>query len=401
MATMPICSITSVPLERHLSMNGGSGAHSYANNSSLQAAGIQFVERFLMQALDMFQLPSAEEGPLHIADLGCSVGTNTVTAVNSVVNKLQRRFGAERAELPDFQAFFVDLPSNDFNTLFGMMLPNYIGSSCDGANDLRKRSYFVAGVPGSFYKRLFPSKSLHVVVAYGSVHWLSKVPSEVQEESSPSWNKGSVWICNANRDTRQAYAEQAHKDLVTFLNHRACEMVSGGVLFILSGSHEHSEENPAAIHSVSTGCNDATTLWCHLAKQIDDAWEEMANEGLVDISTRDAFNAPVYMRSVKEIEQAVKESGAFSIHVIDNEASPKLLDMVAWQNLENPVAHGKWIAAFTRSLFSPLLEAQIGRDLTHQLFRRVERLAAAPEQMDLLKSSALSSIMTIISLVRT
>ncbi|KAJ7522544.1 hypothetical protein O6H91_18G016200 [Diphasiastrum complanatum] len=384
MATMSIAHADSSSIEKHLSMNGGLGVYSYTQNSSLQAELLQFVDGILMQALNRLELPAAaaaQLGPLRIADIGCSVGPNTIIAVNSIVNKLKGRFLSEsRGKVPEFQAFFVDLPANDFNTLF-RMLPNYVGSSCDAANDSSKRSYFAAGVSGSFYNRLFPSKSLHVVFSCASLHWLSKIPTAVQDTRSPGWNKGSAWIYNANRDVRKAYAQQAHEDLVAFLNHRSCEMVSGGVLFALIGARQPSVENEADER-------DIADLWWYLFK-----------EGLIDIATIDTFNVPIYIRSLDEIHQALRESGAFSIHVLEKKTLPKGVELIAGQEVEDPVAYGKRLAAFTRSWMGPLVEAHIGLELTDLLFQQVDRRVAAPDHVEHAKTLPLS-VMIILSLVR-
>ncbi|KAK7849230.1 putative s-adenosylmethionine-dependent methyltransferase [Quercus suber] len=55
--------------------------------------------------------------------------------------------------------FFNDQFSNDFNTLFISLPPN--------------RQYFAAGVPGSFYGRLFPKASLHFIHSSYALQWLS------------------------------------------------------------------------------------------------------------------------------------------------------------------------------------------------------------------------------------
>ena len=110
---------------------------------------------------------------LAIADLGCSSGPNTLFLVSElikVVDKLRQKLGHESLE---YQVFLNDLPGNDFNTIF-KSLPNF----------QKQMSYqmgpgigpcLFSGTPGSFYGRLFPSKSLHFVHSSYSLQWLSQV----------------------------------------------------------------------------------------------------------------------------------------------------------------------------------------------------------------------------------
>lgn len=63
-------------------------------------------------------------------------------------------------EPAEFSAFFSNLPSHDFNTLFRLLLPlaNYsaIMEECPASNG--HRPYFATGVPGSFFLSLFPGE---------------------------------------------------------------------------------------------------------------------------------------------------------------------------------------------------------------------------------------------------
>ena len=110
---------------------------------------------------------------LCIADLGCSSGPNTLFAVLEVVTTVDRVGKKMGRQLPEIQVFLNDLPGNDFNTIF-KSLPTF-------QKDLQKtmgagaESCFVTGVPGSFYGRLFPSKSLHFIHSSYSLQWLSQV----------------------------------------------------------------------------------------------------------------------------------------------------------------------------------------------------------------------------------
>ena len=142
----------------------------------------------LKEALDRVEL-GPPEVPFVVVDLGCSCGSNTIHVIDVIVNHMTKRFEALGSERPEFSAFFSDLPSNDFNTLFQLLPPyrhyNHHGGGASGgggggsmeeclAAD-KHRSYFAAGVPGSFYRRLFPARSIDVFHSAFSLHWLSQV----------------------------------------------------------------------------------------------------------------------------------------------------------------------------------------------------------------------------------
>lgn len=96
-----------------------------------------------------------------IADFGCSTGPNTFLAVQNIVEAVEQKYQKSALEAPEFQVFFNDHVDNDFNILFRTLPP--------------ARKYFAAGVPGSFYSRVFPKASLHFVHCSYALHWLSKV----------------------------------------------------------------------------------------------------------------------------------------------------------------------------------------------------------------------------------
>jgi hypothetical protein len=119
---------------------------------------------------------------LAIADLGCSSGPNTLFMVSElikIVDKLRRKLGHES---PEYQVFLNDLPGNDFNTIF-KSLPSFQKKlSCQlgpGAGPC-----LFSRTPGSFYGRLFPSKTLHFVYSSYSLHWLSQVTYSLNRKLS-------------------------------------------------------------------------------------------------------------------------------------------------------------------------------------------------------------------------
>lgn len=127
----------------------------------------------LKETLDGVQLR-----PFVMVDLGCSCGSNTVYIINVIVEHMSRSYEAMGQQPPEFSVFFSDLPSNDFNTLFELLPPlanNGYGSMAECLSSNIHRSYFVVGVPVSFYHRLFPARSVDVFYSAFSLQWLSQV----------------------------------------------------------------------------------------------------------------------------------------------------------------------------------------------------------------------------------
>lgn len=166
---------------------------------------IQLMNKEVGEKLDIWFSSSSPPEVFSIADLGCSVGPNTFSAVENIIEAVELKFetlGLTSIK-PEFQVFFNDHTSNDFNMLSKSLPPN--------------RRYCAAGVPGSFYGRIFPEASLHFVHSSFTIHWLSQVPEEVMDKSSPAWNKGRVYFSNSRDEVIKAYKDQHEKDMEAFL----------------------------------------------------------------------------------------------------------------------------------------------------------------------------------------
>ncbi|CAI9763569.1 unnamed protein product [Fraxinus pennsylvanica] len=111
--------------------------------------------------------------------------------------------------MPEFQVFFNDGTSNDFNTLFASLPQN--------------RNYYTVRVPGSFHASQFPKAPLHFAYSSCTLHWLSEVPKEVVDPSSSAWNEGKFLYHGYKNEVFNAYAAQFAKDLDSFLKARAEE----------------------------------------------------------------------------------------------------------------------------------------------------------------------------------
>ncbi|CAK9162622.1 unnamed protein product [Ilex paraguariensis] len=75
--------------------------------------------------------------------------------------------------------------------------------------------------------------SLHFAFSSFSLSWISNLPEEILDSKSPTWNKGMIHYTGGSKEVYVAYAVQFAKDLETFLNARAEELVGGGLMALL------------------------------------------------------------------------------------------------------------------------------------------------------------------------
>ncbi|XP_074290826.1 indole-3-acetate O-methyltransferase 1-like [Silene latifolia] len=353
--------VTNMKLEKMLCMKGGNGQASYANNSQAQARHAKSMLHLLKEALDEVHIGSADT-PFVVVDLGCSSGSNTIYIVDVIINHVAKRYEASGSVVPEFSAFFSDLPSNDFNTLF-QLLPNYCYVGEGGgtmeeclASD-KHRSYFAAGVPGSFYRRLFPARSIDVFHSAFSLHWLSQIPENVLDKRSKAYNKGRVCIHGANESTANAYKKQFQTDLAAFLKARSVELKRGGSMFLV------------CLGRTSLDPTDQGGAGLLFGTHFQDAWDDLVQEGLINSEKRDSFNIPVYAPSLQDFREVVESNGSFAINKLElfRGGSPLVVSQP-----DNEAEVGQALATSCRSVCGVLVDAHIGDRLSSELFTRVE-----------------------------
>nr|ABV91100.1 cinnamate/p-coumarate carboxyl methyltransferase 1 [Ocimum basilicum] len=351
--------VSNMNVESVLCMKGGKGEDSYDNNSKMQEQHARSVLHLLMEALDGVGLSSVAAGAFVVADLGCSSGRNAINTMEFMINHLTEHYTVAAEEPPEFSAFFCDLPSNDFNTLFQLLPPS------DGSSG----SYFTAGVAGSFYRRLFPAKSVDFFYSAFSLHWLSQIPKEVMEKGSAAYNEGRVTINGAKESTVNAYKKQFQSDLGVFLRSRSKELKPGGSMFLmlLGRTSPDPADQGAWILTFST--------------RYQDAWNDLVQEGLISSEKRDTFNIPIYTPSLEEFKEVVERDGAFIINKLQlfHGGSALIID-----DPNDAVEISRAYVSLCRSLTGGLVDAHIGDQLGHELFSRLlsQAVDQAKELMD-------------------
>ncbi|XP_071720946.1 S-adenosyl-L-methionine:benzoic acid/salicylic acid carboxyl methyltransferase 3-like [Rutidosis leptorrhynchoides] len=276
-------------------MNGGIGDESYSSNSGLQRAGIMKTQGSIEEAIsELYKNNPSCTKTIIMADLGCSVGPNTLLVSSIVINAVAKTSLELGLKSPEVQINLNDLPTNDFNTIF-TSLPEHQENS---TNDHLPLCYFT-GVPGSFFNRLFPSKTINFIHSSYGLHWLSKRP-ELEEI-----NKGSIYLSRTTPESvSRAYYQQFQKDFLGFLKCRSEELVGGGrmILTLLGRTNDDSRDE------------ESYYVWRPLAM----ALQEMVSEGLVDEEKFDSFNIPLYTPSTNEIKNLVETQGFFRIDRLEH-----------------------------------------------------------------------------------
>ncbi|KAK4275394.1 hypothetical protein QN277_018485 [Acacia crassicarpa] len=359
--------VSSMNLERLLSMMGGKGEASYANNSQAQAIHARSVLHLLKETLDTVQLDEDPNIPFTVVDLGCSCGSNTINTVDIIIKHFIKRYKDLGFVLPEFSAFFNDLPSNDFNTLFQLFPPLLIknygggGEECLAAADNR-RSYFVTGVPGSFYQRLFPARSINFFYSAFSLHWISQIPESVMDKSAREYNKGRVFIHGASESTANAYKTQFQSDLASFLKCRSLEIKKGGSMFLVF------------LGRTSLDPTDQGGPGLLFGTHFQDAWDDLVQEGIISSEKRDDFNIPLYASSVQDLKEVVEADGLFVINRLElfKGGSPLMVSRP-----DDKAEVGRALANSCRTVSGVLVDAHIGEHLSDELFSRVARRATS------------------------
>ncbi|KAK8545096.1 hypothetical protein V6N13_066404 [Hibiscus sabdariffa] len=324
---------------------------SYANNSSLQKKVLLRTRPILKDAIKDMLSKIFPVTCIKVADLGCASGHNAFFPTYEIMNTTTKFYQQSHWESPELQVFLNDLPHNDFNTVF-RSIPVFHARLLEDEGDQRGHC-FVSGIAGSFYERLFPSKTIHFVHSSYCLHWLSKVPKGVDN------NKGNIYISKSSPpNVSKAYSEQFQNDFSNFLRCRSEEMMSGGrMMLTLIG---RSITDPTS--------KDCCSLWDLLAKSLLD----LVDKGLVNESDVDSFNTPYYYPCEEELRQIIEKEGSFVLDKIEtfkvnwDFEDDDCNDSFVFEKSKS----GQNVADCIRAITEPMLINHFGDIIIDELFTR-------------------------------
>ncbi|KAF5811014.1 putative methyltransferase [Helianthus annuus] len=341
-----------------LHMTIGHEDSSYAKNSLLQETVIQKAIPFLNHSIkgiasrDIFI-----DGCFKIADLGCGSSRNTLLVASNIIDIVIEVCKENNHKPPQFQVCLNDLFGNDFNYLFKLLPEFYANLKREKGENVGP--CIVSAVPGSFYGRLFPDKSLHLVHSSFSVHWLSQVPEGIEN------NTLNIYPAKTSpSNVFQAYAKQFRIDFTNFLKLRSKEIVRGGCMILTFLGRSFADPTS----------DDNCSLWEQLAQSLQD----MIKEGLVRESDLNSFNLPLYYPCVDEVRDAIKNEGSFSLDnltVFQVNWDPQDTDYTNTNDsIELGHKHGRNTAKHVRAVTEPLLTSHFGNSINiDALFKKFKK----------------------------
>uniref|UniRef100_J3MCV1 Uncharacterized protein n=2 Tax=Oryza brachyantha TaxID=4533 RepID=J3MCV1_ORYBR len=343
----------------------GQSEANYANNSRLQQKALLKTKPVLDKAVRQV-CSTLLPGAMVVADLGCSVGANTLLFVSGVISTVaDGRHGNERIRRypMELQFFLNDLPGNDFNQVFQSLQHFTKSIEASHPKGVTLPPFYISGLPGSYYTRLFPCQSVHLFHSSYCLQWRSQLIKDIDEKTA-YLNGCNIYIAKSTPPSVvKLYQDQFQKDMSLFLKLRHQELVPGGnMLLTFLG-----RKNP----DVRDG--DLSHLFALLAQ----ALKSLLTEGLVEKGKLESFNLPLYGPSMDEVKAAVEQSELFGIeHMELFESSWDPYDDLQEHDSthSSPARGGMNVARCIRAVYEPLLAGHFGEHMLDELFRRYAQL---------------------------
>ncbi|KAL5167123.1 7-methylxanthosine synthase 1 [Glycine soja] len=358
-----------------LHMNGGKGERSCANNSLLQKK-LMLKAKPILEETIMKLYHDSSPNCMKVADLGCSVGPNSLLVISNIINIVDTTCTILNCEPPTFQFYLNDLFGNDFNTIF-KSLPDFHTRLVEDKGH-KFGSCFINATPGSFYGRLFPSNSIDLFHSSNSLHWLSQDPLLGLTKEAESLYKGHCHIVSTSPpEVYKAYLKQFQQDFKLFLKSRSEELVPGGaMLLVVLGNHE----------------TPRRTGWELISLILND----MFLEGLIEEEKLNSFNIPVYEPTVEEIRHVIQEEGSFFVQRLE-------ILILPWVEGINEAGDDSFLdgnikaglmAKHVRAAMEPLLSSKFGEEVINEVFIRYQKKVVQLMEVEKLECATFMISMT-------
>lgn len=320
----------------------------YNRHSAMQATGIAALLSLWEASC---RTVAIGEGPVTVADYGCSQGRNSMVPMRLAIKVLRSRSGPS---VP-IEVVHTDLPSNDFSALFEALAsdPN---SYMNEASDV-----FPSAIGRSYFEPLFPPQRVTLAWTTWALQWMSDSTIEAPDHILAGMSAEPAVI--------SAVTQQQARDLERFLTLRSREMRPGAKL--LAGFTARTAD---------------VTGWEWLLGELWLTLCDMKTEGWLSEPERKHLTIPIGLRTLAEIEQPFMQAGGFADLALDHLELFKLTDPF-WEQFErtgDASAFAKHHADMTQAWCAPTIARLIGPSrepnaFVNEMFARFEhRLSQRP-----------------------
>lgn len=299
---------------------GMEGDGAYNRHARFQAFSNRIALQYVEEAAQKVEIDRGNE-PIIIADYGSSQGKNSVVPMRIAIEALRARMGTDRPII----VYHVDLPVNDFNTLFRTLDTDSSSYMRDAVN------VYACGVGRSFFDNVFPPNYVHIGWSAYAVQWLSCTPAVPIDH---------FWFARLGNTARALYERQAANDWEHFLSLRANELRPGGRLVI-----------------VCPGVGDCLSI----ADHVDEVIADMVKEGTIDGGERVRMVIAGWQRSESEYLAPFQRGGQFQGLKVEYCQSAARADPI-WEQFQrdgDADAFASMQAAHFRATFVPSLAAAL------------------------------------------
>jgi SAM dependent carboxyl methyltransferase len=326
------------------------GGGYYNRNSAMQAAGIARVLPLWEQIAAT--VPVGEE-TIMIADYGSSQGRNSMAPMRVAIAALRAASAPDRA----VQVVHVDLPSNDFASLF-QALAGEPDSYMTGAAGI-----FPCAIGRSYFEPVVMPGTVHLGWNSWTLQWLSRNPAEVADHLLAGFSADASAVI--------AVQDLAAKDWRNFIAARSCELRPGAKLLCLSAA-----------------ASDDLEAWKWLTGEIWGAIVDSGSAGLLSGDEMRRMTLPIAARRLADIEAPFATSGTccgMAIEFADVLTTPDPF-WPEFKQTGDAAQLGRSWAGIWRGALGPALAGALdtGRDksaVLDQVFSRfAARIAASPRE---------------------
>uniref|UniRef100_A0A0D3GET1 Uncharacterized protein n=1 Tax=Oryza barthii TaxID=65489 RepID=A0A0D3GET1_9ORYZ len=206
--------LLAMKMEHDFHMATGEAEDNYANNSRLQRKALLKTKPVLDKAVRQVCM-ALHPRAMIVADLGCSVGANTLLFVSDVINTVAdaQHHDELRCHPMELQFFLNDLSGNDFNQVFKSVKQFTKSIAASHPKGVALPPFYISGLPGSYYTRLFPCQSVHLFHSSYCLHWRSQMIKDMDEKMSDI-NGGNIYIAKSTPPSVvKMFQDQFQKDM--------------------------------------------------------------------------------------------------------------------------------------------------------------------------------------------